>query len=80
MCYHYKEKSGEGGKTINKQEQGVMNQKWPKWVRGAQIKRSKTAAKSEKGRPKIYTYEAFKKPIRPTNYKLQILIGVNWIG
>lgn len=36
------------GKTINKQEQGVMNQKWPKWVRGAQIKRSKIAAKSEK--------------------------------
>lgn len=57
-----------------------MNQKWPKWVRGAQIKRSKIAAKSEKRRPKIYTYEAFKKPIRPTNYKLQILIGVNWIG
>lgn len=57
-----------------------MNQKWHKWVRGAQIKRSKTAAKCEKGRPKIYTYEVFEKPIRQTNYKLQILIGVNWIG
>lgn len=57
-----------------------MNQKWHKWVRGAQIKGSKTAAKPEKGRPKIYTYEVFKKPIRQTNQKLQILIGVNWIG
>lgn len=59
-----------------------MNQKWHKRVRRAQIKRSKTAAKTEKGRPKIYTDEVLKKtkPIRQTNYKLQILIGVNWIG
>ena len=56
-----------GRKTINKQEQGILNQKWHKWVRGAQIKRSKTAAKPEKGKPKIYTYEVFKKPIRQTN-------------
>lgn len=42
-----------------------MNQKWHKWVRGAQSKRSKTAAKPKNGKAKIY--EVFKKPIRETN-------------
>lgn len=44
-----------------------MNQKRHEWVKGAQIKRSKTVAKPERGKAKIYTYEDFKKPIRQTN-------------
>lgn len=61
-----------GKKTISKREQRMMNQKWHKWVRGAQIKRSKTAAKPEKGRPKIYIYKVLKKNLSDkliTNYK-----------
>lgn len=51
-------------KAINKQEQRIMNQKWHEWVKGAQIKRSKTVAKPEKRKAKIYIYEDFKKPIK----------------
>lgn len=44
-----------------------MNQEWHEWVKGAQIKRSKTVAKPEKGKAKIYIYEDLKKSIRQTN-------------
>lgn len=54
----------EEKKTIDKQEQRIMNQKWHQRVKRAQIKRSETVAKPEKGKAKIYIYEDFKKPIR----------------